>query len=144
MRRRPSEAAVGQGGMAADIVTDRRNRNISLVRGLRGALALWIVVLLSAGCAHPTEVRYQVPLDSDEARLCARVCSKRYPAEHGSYARCLGTCPGAVERDDAKCPPPRAEAKMACAEDRREDVGLAAIVGSTVVVGTLALLALLQ
>jgi hypothetical protein len=112
---------------------------------MRCALGPWIVLLLClAGCAHQTQVRYQVPLDSDEARLCARLCSKRYPTERGSYARCLGTCPGAVERDDAKCPPPRADAKMACAEDRGEDVGLAAIVGSTVVVGAIALFALLQ
>jgi hypothetical protein len=123
------------------MLTDARNRNISSVRRARAALTPWIVFAACAsGCAHQTEVRYQVPLGSDEARLCARLCSKRYPTERGSYARCLG----AVEQDDAKCPPPNAEAKTACAEDRREDVGLAAIVGSTVVVGALALFALLQ
>jgi len=101
-------------------------------------------MVCAIGCAHQSNVRYQVPLDSSEARLCARLCSKRYPTERGSYARCLGTCPGAVEQDDAKCPPADAKGRVACAEDHREDVGLGAIVGSTVVVGALALFALLQ
>src|SRR4026208_1487632 len=98
--------------MAADMGTDARSRSLFCFRCLSGALAAWSVLMVCAiGCAHQTNVRYQVHLDSSEARLCARLCSQRYPTERGSYARCLGTCPGAVEQDDAKCPPADAKGR---------------------------------
>jgi hypothetical protein len=117
-------------------------RRTSWMRRRKATLSL--LALCASSCAHSTHVRYQVPLDTAEARICVRFCSKRYPTAPDSYARCLRTCPGAIERERAKCPAAVDETRMACAEHEREEVGLAAIIGSTIAVAALTVLVLLQ
>ena len=109
--------------------------------GLILALALLVA---ASSCAANGQVRYAVPLRSRDAELCARLCSRHHQTESGAYARCLGTCPGAIETKQARCPAP--SPRVACGVDERQglDPALAAIIGSAVVTYLVTLLVLLQ
>jgi len=105
-----------------------------------------LALAICVGCTHTAHVRYEVPLESVKSRTCADDCRVRYPARSVAYAECLRSCPGAREREDARCATVNRR-RIACAERRFEESGLspvAAIVGSTIVVNLLTLVVLLQ
>lgn len=112
--------------------------------GLLG-IALLGLLGVSSGCTSTTHVRYEVPLESTEARACVANCIERHKNERIPYPDCLKGCPGVRETENARCED-RANRRVACAEYDRKgyDAGMAAIIGSLLIVQAAAVIVILQ